>query len=323
MDIFYDTPGNPRPEGAHGGFFTSADGHRLRYAIFPTAERPVKGTVVMVQGRNEFIEKYFETGSDLARRGFMSCAFDMRGQGASDRLIKDPLRGYVKSFDHYADDLVTFFEQVVLPDCRGPYYILAHSGGALVSLLAAPRLVNRVQRMVLLAPLLQIALTKLTMHNVRRITGALGLMGLGKRYIGPRSVSPLAFDDNKLTNDMRRFARNIEIGKTYPQLALGGPTVAWVAAAARAVETVSDPRFMAALRIPMLFVSPTADRVVDPRRIEAYAKGLRLGSLVTIYGARHELLQEADLYREQTLAAFDAFIPGSETIETGSDPIAI
>ena len=35
------------------------------------------------------------------------------------------------------------------------------------------------------------------------------------------------------------------------------------------------------------------------------------GSLLTIDGARHELLQEADLYREQVLAAFDAFIPGT------------
>jgi lysophospholipase len=38
---------------------------------------------------------------------------------------------------------------------------------------------------------------------------------------------------------------------------------------------------------------------------------LKAGHVVTIPGARHELLQEADIYREQALAAFDAFIPGS------------
>ena len=31
-----------------------------------------------------------------------------------------------------------------------------------------------------------------------------------------------------------------------------------------------------------------------------------------IDGARHEILQEADIYREQLLAAFDAFIPGTD-----------
>jgi lysophospholipase len=30
-----------------------------------------------------------------------------------------------------------------------------------------------------------------------------------------------------------------------------------------------------------------------------------------IDGAEHEILQEKDIYREQLLAAFDAFIPGT------------
>ncbi|RVC17403.1 alpha/beta hydrolase, partial [Mesorhizobium sp. M7A.F.Ca.AU.001.01.1.1] len=46
--------------------------------------------------------------------------------------------------------------------------------------------------------------------------------------------------------------------------------------------------------------------------VEAYARRLRLGSLLMIDGSRHEILQEADIYREQLLAAFDAFIPGSD-----------
>ena len=38
---------------------------------------------------------------------------------------------------------------------------------------------------------------------------------------------------------------------------------------------------------------------------------LRGGSVLMIDGARHEILQEADVYREQLLAAFDAYVPGS------------
>jgi len=34
---------------------------------------------------------------------------------------------------------------------------------------------------------------------------------------------------------------------------------------------------------------------------------------LTIDGAKHELLQEKDFYREQLLAAFFAFVPGSDT----------
>jgi lysophospholipase len=55
-----------------------------------------------------------------------------------------------------------------------------------------------------------------------------------------------------------------------------------------------------------------ADAVVSTPAVERYAARLRAGSLITIDGARHEVLQEADIYREQFLAAFDAFIPGSD-----------
>ncbi len=39
---------------------------------------------------------------------------------------------------------------------------------------------------------------------------------------------------------------------------------------------------------------------------------MRAGGAAPIAGARHEILQEADRYREQLLAAFSSFIPGSD-----------
>jgi lysophospholipase len=137
-DLFYETQDNPRPENAAGGFFSTRAGKRIRYGLFGAVARPIRGTVVVLPGRNECIEKYFETIRDLADRGFGVAILDWRGQGASDRLIRNRQRGYVRSFRDYVADLEQFFEEIVLPDCRGPYYILAHSAGAVVALLAAP-----------------------------------------------------------------------------------------------------------------------------------------------------------------------------------------
>ena len=53
------------------------------------------------------------------------------------------------------------------------------------------------------------------------------------------------------------------------------------------------------------------DAVVDPRSVEAYGRFMRAGAFLTISGAKHELLQERDFLREQALAAFDGFVPGS------------
>lgn len=315
-DLFHEIAGNPTPDNASGGFLTTRDRRKVRYACFAATARPLKGTVVILPGRNECIEKYFETIRDLAKRGLGSAMLDWRGQGASDRLIRDPQRGYVRSFRDYARDLDQLFEEVVLPDCRGPYFVLGHSVGASVALLASPSMVNRVQRMVLIAPFLGLPGERVSMNALRRATSALCLLGLGRLYAawGPRPREGTPFAVNKLTTDPVRYARNMELYATYPQLALGGPTIRWLKAACDAARTIEDPDFMARIQIPILMIAPSDEQVVSGKAVEDYARRLRLGSLLTIDGARHEILQEADFYREQFLAAFDAFIPGSDAL---------
>ena len=79
-------PSNPVPEGARVGYFTTSDKVKLRYATFPKGEGAAKGTICLVQGRTEFIEKYFETIADFQSRGFAVATFYWRGQGGSPRL---------------------------------------------------------------------------------------------------------------------------------------------------------------------------------------------------------------------------------------------
>ncbi|TGV57984.1 alpha/beta hydrolase [bacterium M00.F.Ca.ET.141.01.1.1] len=319
-DLFHDAPpfheveGNPRPENATGGFFTTRDGKKIRYGLFAAVARPMRGTVVLLGGRNECIEKYFETIRDLAARGFGVATLDWRGQGDSDRLIRDRQRGYVRSFRDYTADLEQFFEEIVLPDCRGPYYILAHSAGAVITLLAAPSMVNRVRRMVLIAPFLTLPDLPVSIRTVRRVCSLFCALGLGRLYAawGPRPRHTLPFEVNKVTSDPQRYRRNTRIYEEYPQLALGGPTIRWLQAAAKASEAISDPDFMARIQVPLLIIAAGADQVVSTKAVEKYARSLRLGSLLMIDGAKHEILQEVDLYREQFLAAFDAFVPGSD-----------
>ena len=94
-------PSNPVPEGARVGVFETRDKVRLRYALFPRTAGGHKGTICLVHGRTEFIEKYFETIADFQRRGFAVATFDWRGQGGSDRLIRSARLGFVESFDAF------------------------------------------------------------------------------------------------------------------------------------------------------------------------------------------------------------------------------
>lgn len=54
-----------------------------------------------------------------------------------------------------------------------------------------------------------------------------------------------------------------------------------------------------------------ADSIVSGAAIKDFAVRLPAGSHLVIEGARHEILQEAELYRAQFWAAFDAFVPGA------------
>lgn len=309
-----ETENNRAPRGAVAGHVKTGDGRQIRYALFRKVSSPRRGTVIALHGRNECIEKYYETARDMAKRGMAVATFDWRGQGGSDRLIGNPAKGYVDSFHDYVADLSVFFEQIVLPDCQGPYYVLAHSTGSLVALLATPMMVNRVDRMVLCAPLLELASSRFSSTSLAVVSGFLNNVGLGRLYMTggarPREIRP--FKGNKLTTDPDRYARNVELFKQAPQLGLGGPTVSWVSAFCRASAEVSSADFMAAMRVPILIVAAGSDEVVSNRAIEQYARRLRSGRLVTIDGARHEILQEADRYRDQFFAAFDAFVPGTE-----------
>lgn len=315
-ELLSETPDNPIPANAVAGMLAMPDGKRLRYARFAAEGRPLKGTVVIITGRNEFIEKYFETIGDLSRRGLGSAIFDLRGQGRSDRLLSNPHRGYINDFQDYAGDVGVFLEEIVLPDCRPPYFLLAHSTGALVALVAAPLLANRIQRTVLLAPLLGFPGKPSSIRAGRFAASALHALGLGLVYMGggPPARIPTPFERNVLTTDPKRYARNLSIVRHHPGLGLGGPTASWVRAVALAIERVNEPDFVANLHIPTLVIAAGADSVVDNGAIERYARRLRSGSIVTVDGARHELLQETDIFREQVLAAFDAFIPGSGQI---------
>jgi len=284
----------------------------LRFARFaPPAGR--RGTVCILPGRSEWIEKYFETARDLRSRGFAVAILDWRGQGLSDRPLSDRHKGHVGSFSEYDVDLETFMRDVVLPDCPPPLFALAHSMGATILIRAVYRGQRWFDRIVLSTPMLGIAfLTSMTATSLA--VRALRLAGLGTMYVPGRFAGVLdlrPFVGNILTSDPVRFARNAAILEAEPTLALGGPTVGWCDAAFRAMRVMREPGYPANIRQPILIVAAGRDAVVSNQAIEDFAALLRAGSHLVINGAQHELLMEQDRYRTQFWAAFDAFVPGT------------
>jgi lysophospholipase len=322
MDLIA-TPKNPVPLGASVGFIKGKRGVRLRFATWPSALKQRHGTVCVFSGRTEFIEKYFEVVGELRRRGFAVAVLDWRGQGGSDRLFGSRVKGHVKSFADYDDDLARFMSDVVLPDCPPPYYALGHSMGGTVLLRAATQRGCWFSRIVLTAPMLKLFDTPLPPAVVSTLTGALSLAGFG-RLASPGAGKQLSqeFEGNPLTSDRERFFRNMSVLNAAPELAVGAPTIGWVRSAFAAMATINSDAFPGRLRVPVLMIAAGDDRIVSSKAVEDFAFRVRLGSQLLLRGARHEILQERDLIREQFWAAFDAFVSSAAAGKLGERVVA-
>jgi lysophospholipase len=305
---------NPVPSGAYAGFFKSFDGVKIRFARWMETRGPRRGTVCIMPGRCEPIEKYFEVVADLRRRGFCVAIMDLRGQGGSDRLLDDPLRGHVRAFADYDHDLTQFMKEVVLPDCPPPYYGLGHSLGGHIMLRNAHEAGSWFQRIIASAPMIAIASEQTRGHAawaIRAFTEVACLLGQSGRYpIGGKGkpLEILPFDGNSQTQDRERFERNRAIIEAAPHLALGSPSIGWLRAAYRSMAQMQKPDYPIEMQVPSLIFAAGLDTIVSTPVTEEFALRLKVGSHVLIGQSRHEILQETDTIRLRFWAAFDAYL---------------
>ncbi|MBA1155788.1 alpha/beta fold hydrolase [Microvirga mediterraneensis] len=314
------TPDNPLPGEPKLISVTTRDGIPLRVATWmPETEAP-QGTVCILQGRAEFIEKYFEVVGELLDRGFAVVAFDWRGQGLSGRQVGNLRKGHVRRFSDFRHDLEAVRDQVLMPHMPQPHFGLAHSMGGAIALDAAYETWLPFRRLVTTTPMIALCIIKRT-ASAALLARFLRFFGMGKMFVpggGETSISTLPFKGNRLTGDPVRYARNANAAHAIGAGAIGAPTVSWLDGAFRFMKRFVDPAYAVKIRVPTLIVAAGADPVCATPATERFAARLKAGSAIVIPGARHEILMERDPIREQFWAAFDAFIPGTPDPEVGA-----
>lgn len=303
---------NPVPSRATVGLCAGYDGVPLRYALWMPTQGPRRGTICILQGLGEYIEKYFETIADLRRRGFAIATLDWRGQGGSHRHLSNTRKAHIDDFCEHDKDLLRFMKDVVLPDCPPPYIALGHSMGGNIALRNAVMPGSWFDRMVLTAPMIGIDERRIgyPLKIARLYTDGARLLGLSHSYVRGGTddfAGGLTFEGNVLTADKERWSRNKGVVDVAPDLANGSPTIGWLGAAFRSNAAISAPDFAKRVRVPLLMFSAGEDRIVSTRAIEEFGARLKVGRTLLIPSSRHEILQEVDAVRQRFWAAFDAY----------------
>lgn len=306
---FVEVPGNPLPENALCAHLDANGGTRLRYGQFAPSG-PAKGTVLLLQGRGECMERQFETIRDLNARGLHVLSFDWRGQGGSPRAEQPGRRGHISSFSKYLGDLELLVQEVMLPDCPPPYFMFGNSMGAHVGLLAIARH-NWFDAAVMTSPFIDVAPSRLPHWFKLLVTGSMTVLGMGRLKVPLyRDGEPdeESFAGNPLTSDRVRYNRNIRLWRAAAHLSAHVPSAGWAFAALRSCARLQKLGDNTPLKCPALLVVAGQDTVVSNEAIQQFARHVPGAAPVVINGARHDILSEQDIYRDQLFAAADAFL---------------
>jgi lysophospholipase len=307
-------PEAPVPANGTAEWFSGAGAYRLRAALFlPPASvnggKP-RGSVVLSGGRTEPIEKYFEVIGELQARGFAVLAHDWRGQGLSQRLLPDPLKGHAHGFGDFVDDyraLLTHFAGR-LPK---PWVAVGHSMGGCLTLLAIAHGVGDFRAAVLSAPMLGLQTGNRPKRAARALAWIMSRTKPAEYILGDSGdAHAQTFETNILTHDPRRYARNLAQVAAEPGLKLNAGTWGWLDFAFSASAWLKrDPR-VTQIPIPVLVLAAGEERLVDNGDQREIVARIPQGRWLEIPGSYHEILQETDAIRAVFWREFDAVTAG-------------
>ncbi len=294
---FDDMPGSAPAGAAH--WVRTGDGLRIRVGHWATPD--ARGTVLLLPGRTEYIEKYAHVAGEFGKRGLAMLTIDWRGQGLSDRLVDDVRLGHVERFSDYQHDLAAALLLAHELDLPRPWHLLGHSMGGAIGLRAVMDGLE-VQSCAFTGPMWGISMSPLVRPFGWGLSHLAPLVGQGLHLVPSTRIDSYVeiapFQDNMLTSDPEMFALMKAQLAAHPELALGGPSLTWLR------EALRECRALAARPspdLPCLTFIGEGEQIIDrPAVLERMRRWPR-GVIEITEGARHEVLMETPAIRAHVL----------------------
>jgi len=297
------------PEGINCIFVPMRDNKKIRLAFWKNNKEKSspKGTILLQQGHNEFIEKYYETIQDLLDKSFDVICFDWRGQGMSDKMTNDIHKQYIEDFSVHNEDLNFIFRKIIEDNFSKPFIGFGHSMGGCLLLSSLPELQEKFKAIILSAPMLGFRSEKLLIF----VSKILNL------FMSPKSYFPLSrpnmgvetpFKDNDLTSDYYRYRRTQNLVKKQPDIRLWGVTNAWIKAVQVRLKEIRKKGWAENIKSDILIINSLNDRVVSSDKIIEMSQRLPNCKIINFSNIEHEILMEKNKEREKFWINFDDFL---------------
>ena len=258
----------------HEGRVEGHDGLSLyRQCWLPQGDS--RAVVIFLHGFTEHSGRYAELAERLCSEGYAVYAMDLRGHGKS---AGD--RAFVRSFDEFLADLDAFLEVVRRSEPDKPLFLFGHSmGGAIIAHYAITRR-PEVRGLLLSAPPVSVGsrvfpILRRLASLLSRLFPRLRVVRMGFQFLSRDAEVVAQFNSDPLVFHGRFPVR---IGAEILQ-------------AAKHLQDHAE-----AIRLPLLILQGTGDRVVDPQGAEQlHEQAASRDKKLRLYaGLYHDLLHEPE-----------------------------
>ena len=268
------------------GKFKGYKGLSLYYQCWLSDKSP-KAVLLVAHGLAEHSSRYKNLVNYFVPKGYAVYAFDYRGHGKSEGL-----RSYVDRFSDYVADLKTFFDKVRKEHRDAKIFLVGHSMGGTVATAYAIEHQQGLAGVITSAPSLVASST--VSPALLAIAGVVSALApkMGVTVLDASTISRDKAVVDAYVNDPLVFRGKIP-ARTGAELARMWKTL---------------PEQMPKIKLPMLIMQGTADRLANPASSKLLYKraGSKDKTLKLYKGFYHEIFNEPG--HRQVMADVEAWL---------------
>ena len=288
--------------------YSKEDNHRIYYEYFDNENE--KGTIVILHGFSEFVNKYNEVAYYFLKQNYDVYLIEHFGHGFSERNIEEDLSKVdVEDFSVYTTDLNQLMEEVVIPlQGKDNLFMFAHSMGGGIGTRYLELYPEVFKAAILSSPMNEINLGWPPEWLAKFISGSAIIFNSGTNYaMGQSSFnSEEEFTPYAASSSQARYSYyfNKRVENEYYQTY--GATYNWINSAIKATrDMVRDAE---KIQIPVLLFQAENDYLVKANgqlEIASLAKDV---NVVFVPGSNHEIFNSSNDIVKPYFATIFAFL---------------